>query len=47
VVDHVRSIREAPERRLDPANLMSLCRRCHDLKSQRVDNTLGKRRPGA
>jgi 5-methylcytosine-specific restriction endonuclease McrA len=43
VVDHVQSIREAPERRLDPANLMSLCTRCHNLKSQVVDNTLGKR----
>lgn len=28
-VDHIQPIEEAPERRLDPTNLRSLCRPCH------------------
>jgi 5-methylcytosine-specific restriction endonuclease McrA len=46
VVDHVQSIRVAPERRLDPSNLQSLCREHHQQKSMRSEGTLGKpRRP--
>jgi 5-methylcytosine-specific restriction protein A len=38
VVDHVLTIEEAPERRLDPSNLQSLCKPCHDRIKQREDN---------
>lgn len=34
-VDHVVPVRRAPERRLDPSNLQSLCRRCHAAKTAR------------
>jgi 5-methylcytosine-specific restriction endonuclease McrA len=44
VVDHVQSIREHPELRLDVRNLRSLCFQCHHEKSMRFENTLGKRR---
>ena len=30
VVDHIRTIRERPDLRLDRANLRSLCKPCHD-----------------
>jgi 5-methylcytosine-specific restriction protein A len=35
VGDHIVSIRDAPERRLDPSNLQSLCKSCHDRLRQR------------
>jgi 5-methylcytosine-specific restriction endonuclease McrA len=35
MVDHIKTIRDAPERRLDPSNLQSLCYRCHMSKTQR------------
>lgn len=35
VVDHIKSIAEAPELRLDPNNLQSLCKACHDKVRQR------------
>lgn len=34
-VHHVRSIREAPEQRLDPANLEPICKPCHLSRSGR------------
>ncbi|GHA11352.1 hypothetical protein GCM10007989_02070 [Devosia pacifica] len=33
-VDHITPIRLAPERRLDPTNLQSLCRRHHNEKTR-------------
>lgn len=33
VVDHIVPISEAPELRLDPDNLRSLCKRCHDRRT--------------
>jgi 5-methylcytosine-specific restriction protein A len=33
VVDHIKSIEEAPELRLDPSNLRSLCDRCHNRRT--------------
>lgn len=33
VVDHIEPIRIAPERRLDWANLRSLCKPCHDRRT--------------
>jgi len=42
VVDHVESVRTAPERRLDPANLQSLCFPCHNAKTNRVDHGFGR-----
>ena len=30
VVDHIQSIADAPALRLEPSNLRSLCKRCHD-----------------
>jgi 5-methylcytosine-specific restriction protein A len=35
MVDHIEPIRQAPERRLDPSNLQSLCWRHHASKTQR------------
>jgi 5-methylcytosine-specific restriction protein A len=43
VVDHIESIQEAPERRLDPTNLQSLCKPCHDKVRQREQ--AAERRP--
>lgn len=40
-VDHVVSRRKAPERALDPGNLRTLCRRCHNAKSARADGGFG------
>lgn len=37
VVDHIEPIEEAPERRLDPSNLQSLCKPHHDSTKQRED----------
>jgi 5-methylcytosine-specific restriction endonuclease McrA len=47
IVDHIESIREHPERRLDSGNLQSMCFKCHHQKSMTWENTLGKRRPPA
>ena len=33
-VDHVIPVLVAPHRRLDPSNLMTLCPRCHGLKTE-------------
>ncbi len=46
-VDHIVSIEEAPERRLDPTNLQSLCASCHSAKTVREDGGFGrhKKRP--
>jgi 5-methylcytosine-specific restriction protein A len=33
VVDHIEPIRVAPSRRLDPTNLRSLCKSCHDRRT--------------
>jgi 5-methylcytosine-specific restriction protein A len=33
VVDHIVSVNEAPERRLDPANCRALCKPCHDRRT--------------
>lgn len=48
VVDHVVGIAEAPHRRLDPTNLRSLCKRCHDAHTARTQGfaSPGKRRGG-
>ena len=35
MVDHIEAVREAPERRLDPTNLQSLCWPHHNSKTQR------------
>ena len=34
-VDHIQSVREAPHRRLDPANLRSMCHRHHSRRTAR------------
>lgn len=33
-VDHVQAVRIAPERSFDPANLQTLCARCHTKKTR-------------
>jgi 5-methylcytosine-specific restriction enzyme A len=43
-VDHVQSIREAPERRLDPTNLRSCCASCHMSKTASQDGGFGNPR---
>lgn len=42
VVDHIEPIRSAPERRLDPDNLQSLCFPCHNAKTAREDRGFGR-----
>jgi 5-methylcytosine-specific restriction protein A len=44
MVDHIESIAEHPELRLDPANLQSLCWPCHNAKTNRVDGGFGRPR---
>jgi 5-methylcytosine-specific restriction endonuclease McrA len=44
IVDHIETIREAPERRLDPTNLQSLCGPHHRRKTNRFDGGFGRRR---
>ena len=34
-VDHIRTVREAPHLRLDPANLQVLCQSCHSARTSR------------
>jgi len=41
-VDHIVPVVQAPDRRLDPTNLQSLCRSCHGRKT--YGETLGKAR---
>lgn len=41
-VDHIVPRREAPERRLDPTNLQSLCKPCHSGAKQREERHLYK-----
>jgi 5-methylcytosine-specific restriction protein A len=38
VVDHIRTIRDRPDLRLDHANLRSLCKPCHDARTAREVN---------
>jgi len=49
IVDHVQSIRQHPELRLDPAKLQSLCWPCHNRKTNQYDRGFGirpRRKPG-
>lgn len=34
-VDHIASVRDAPERRLDPSNVRVLCQSCHSARTSR------------
>lgn len=34
-VDHIVSVRDAPDRRLDPTNLRTLCHSCHSRRTAR------------
>jgi 5-methylcytosine-specific restriction endonuclease McrA len=43
-VNHIISIRDAPERRLDPSNLQRCCQVCHDAKTNRYDGGMGRER---
>ena len=42
-VDHRQPVRFAPERRLDPTNLRTLCHRCHSRRTAREQSRLGRR----
>jgi 5-methylcytosine-specific restriction enzyme A len=44
IVDHIETIRLAPERRLDPTNLQSLCFPHHNQKINQRDGGFGHRR---
>jgi 5-methylcytosine-specific restriction endonuclease McrA len=49
VVDHIQSLRERPDLRLDPINLQSLCWPCHNRKTNKYDRGFGirpRRKPG-
>jgi hypothetical protein len=43
VVDHVVAVRLAPHRRLDPANLQSLCVHCHSSAKQAAERRPSER----
>jgi 5-methylcytosine-specific restriction protein A len=43
-VDHIVSVRDAPERRLDPTNLRSLCHSCHSRRTALDQSGWGKGR---
>ena len=48
MVDHIQSIRDRPDLRLDPANLQALCWPCRNAKTNRQDGGFGlPRRPQA
>ena len=42
-VDHIVTIRRDPSKRLDPANLQSLCVSCHSVKTATEDKGKGRR----
>lgn len=42
VADHIVSFRGRPELRLRRSNLRSLCKRCHDEKTARVEGGFGR-----
>ena len=44
MVDHIETIRSAPERRLDPTNCQPLCWPCHRRKTNRFDGGFGHKR---
>lgn len=44
MVDHIETVRDAPERRLDPSNLQPLCWACHQKKTNRFDGGFGRPR---
>lgn len=46
-MDHVVPVRVAPDRRLDPTNLRTLCAPCHARKTAREDGGFGNARPDA
>jgi 5-methylcytosine-specific restriction enzyme A len=41
-VDHVVSVKRAPDRKFDVSNLRSLCWSCHSKKTAREDGSFGK-----
>lgn len=43
MVDHIDPVQLAPERRLDPLNLQSLCNACHNGPKQREDRAKFRR----
>lgn len=45
IVDHIVPIRRAPERRLDPTNLQSLCASCHQSKTGREHGNAARTAP--
>jgi 5-methylcytosine-specific restriction enzyme A len=46
VVDHIVPIAQAPELRLNLANLRSLCKRCHDAHTARTQGFASGRKEG-
>jgi len=45
IVDHIIAVVERPDLRLDPDNLQSLCKPCHDAKTVRFNHGFGNRAP--
>ncbi|MFT9447825.1 HNH endonuclease signature motif containing protein [Gluconobacter japonicus] len=43
-VDHIESVRESPERRLDPTNLRTLCQAHHSARTSR-DHSWNRKKP--
>jgi len=41
-VDHIKSVKTAPQLRLEPSNLQSLCHSCHSKKTAQVDGSFGR-----
>jgi 5-methylcytosine-specific restriction endonuclease McrA len=46
VVDHIKKFRDDWSLRLDPNNLQSLCKRCHDSRKQAEERREGKPETG-
>lgn len=47
IADHIESVRDAPERRLDPTNIQSLCKPCHDRVRQQEQAAERRGKPPA
>jgi 5-methylcytosine-specific restriction protein A len=45
MVDHIQSIKDRPDLRLEATNLQSLCWPCHNAKTNRSDGGFGLPRP--
>ena len=45
LVDHIQTVKERPDLRLERSNLQPTCFPCHQAKTIRFDGGLGRKRP--